>query len=79
MRLKNIQLGYAFPEKVTSKIGLDMLRVYIQGTNLFTITGYDGFDPEIISSVTGNNLTLGVDNQVVPQSRILTLGFNLKL
>ena len=56
-----------------------MLRVYIQGTNLFTITGYDGFDPEIISSVTGNNLTLGVDNQVVPQSRILTLGFNLKL
>ncbi|WP_245188841.1 SusC/RagA family TonB-linked outer membrane protein [Maribacter dokdonensis] len=79
LRLKNIQLGYAFPEKVTSKIGLDMLRVYIQGTNLFTITGYDGFDPEIISSVTGNNLTLGVDNQVVPQSRILTLGFNLKL
>ncbi|WP_245233014.1 SusC/RagA family TonB-linked outer membrane protein [Maribacter forsetii] len=79
LRLKNVQLGYAFPDKITEKIGLDLLRVYIQGTNLLTLTGYDGFDPEIISSVTGNNLTLGVDNQVVPQSRILTLGFNLKL
>ncbi|TDT44714.1 TonB-linked SusC/RagA family outer membrane protein [Maribacter spongiicola] len=79
LRLKNIQLGYAFPDKVADKIGLDSFRVYIQGTNILTITGYEGFDPEIISSVTGNNLTLGVDSQVVPQSRIFTLGFNLKL
>ncbi|MDO6472214.1 TonB-dependent receptor [Maribacter sp. 1_MG-2023] len=79
LRLKNIQLGYAFSDKVTDRIGLDSFRVYLQGTNLLTITGYEGFDPEIISSVTGNNLTLGVDSQVVPQSRIFTLGFNLKL
>jgi TonB-linked SusC/RagA family outer membrane protein len=79
LRLKNIQLGYAFSDKLADKIGLDSFRVYIQGTNILTITGYEGFDPEIISSVTGNNLTLGVDSQVVPQSRIFTLGFNLKL
>ena len=79
LRLKNIQLGYAFSDKIANTIGLDSFRVYLQGTNLLTLTGYDGFDPEIISSVTGNNLTIGVDSQVVPQSRILTLGFNLKL
>jgi TonB-linked SusC/RagA family outer membrane protein len=79
LRLKNVQLGYAFPDSIVDKIGLTSLRMYIQGTNLLTITGYDGWDPEIISSVTGNNLTLGVDSQVVPQSQIFTLGFNLKL
>ncbi|SHK58148.1 TonB-linked outer membrane protein, SusC/RagA family [Maribacter aquivivus] len=79
LRLKNVQLGYAFSDKVANSVGLDSFRVYIQGTNLLTLTGYEGFDPEIISSVTGNNLTIGVDSQVVPQSRILTLGFNLKL
>ncbi len=76
VRLKNLQIGYALPGSVVDKLGMDSFRVYLQGSNLFTITDYEGFDPEIVSN---NNLNLGVDNNVYPQSRILTLGVNLKL
>ena len=76
VRLKNLQIGYTLPNTIAKKLGMNLLRVYIQGSNLFTITDYEGFDPEIISN---NNLNLGVDNNVFPQSRILTLGVNLKL
>ena len=54
---------------------MSSLRVYIQGSNLFTITGYNGFDPEIIST---DNLSLGIDNRIFPNSRIFTLGANIK-
>lgn len=77
-RLKNLQIGYTLPSPVTERIGLDMLRIYVSGTNLFTITDYDGFDPEI-TAFNGSNLTLAVDSNVYPQSRILSLGVNLKL
>ncbi len=76
VRLKNLQIGYTLSNDVTSKFGIDSFRIYVQGSNLFTITEYDGWDPEIISF---NNLTLGVDSGVSPQPRILTLGMNIKL
>ncbi len=43
VRLKNLQIGYTFPEDIASAVGMDLLRLYIQGTNLFTITDYEGF------------------------------------
>ncbi|MEY8020056.1 SusC/RagA family TonB-linked outer membrane protein [Muriicola sp. SD30] len=77
MRLKNLQIGYTFDENIASSIGLDMFRVYIQGTNLFTITDYEGLNPEVIST---DNLSLGVDgpNPVFPLAQILTIGINTK-
>ena len=75
-RLKNLQIGYSLPSQTIDKIGFDSLRFYIQATNLFTVTDYDGFDPEIISD---DNLTLGLDYQVYPPSSIWTIGVNLKL
>ncbi|MBT8235181.1 MAG: TonB-dependent receptor [Bacteroidia bacterium] len=77
MRLKNLQVGYTFDENVTSNLGLDMLRLYVQGTNLFTITDYTGADPEVIS---GDNLSLAFDgtNPVYPLAQILTVGINVK-
>lgn len=75
IRLKNLQVGYTFSDDLASKIGADSFRLYVQGSNLFTISGYDGFDPEIISN---DNLTLGVNNQVYPLARILSIGVNLK-
>ena len=57
------------------------LRLYVQATNLFTITGYEGADPEIVSNVPGGqsaNLSLGIDGRVYPASRIFTLGANIK-
>jgi len=78
IRLKNLQIGYTLPSTITDKMSLDMLRIYVSGTNLFTITDYDGFDPEI-TAFGGSNLTLGVDSNVYPQAKILSLGVNLKL
>ena len=77
MRLKNLQIGYTFDENISSSIGLDMFRIYIQGTNLFTITDYEGLNPEVIST---DNLSLGVDgpNPVFPLAQILTIGINTK-
>ena len=77
LRLKNLQVGYTFNDDIASKVGLDMLRIYVQGTNLFTITDYNGLDPEVIST---DNLSLGIDgpNPVFPLAQILTVGINTK-
>jgi len=46
IRMKNVSLSYSFPTKLTSRIKAQNLRIYVQGQNLFTITNYDGYDPE---------------------------------
>ena len=74
-RLKNIQIGYTLPKTTLDKLSISSLRLYVQATNLFTITGYDGIDPEVIQ---GGNLTLGVDDQTYPFSQLFTFGVNLK-
>ncbi|MFD1315693.1 SusC/RagA family TonB-linked outer membrane protein [Namhaeicola litoreus] len=74
-RLKNLQVGYTIPDNAVKKMGMDSFRVYVQGTNIFTITDYTGIDPEVVR---GGNLTLGVDWQNYPFSQIYTIGFNIK-
>ncbi|MBD0778802.1 TonB-dependent receptor [Maribacter sp. ANRC-HE7] len=81
LRLKNTQIGYTLPKTVSDKIGMKSLRLYIQATNLFTITDYEGFDPEIVSDIGSGesaNLSLGIDGRVYPASRVFTLGANIK-
>ncbi len=46
MRLKNITLGYNFPQRITDSLGIERLNVYVAGDNLITISGLDGLDPE---------------------------------
>jgi TonB-linked SusC/RagA family outer membrane protein len=75
-RLKNVQIGYTFPTTISDKIGMDSFRLYVQATNLFTLTGYDGVDPEINSP--WDNLTLGVDDNSYPLSQIFSIGLNIK-
>ncbi len=75
LRLRNLQIGYTFSSDVAAKLKMDLLRLYIQGTNLFTITDYEGFDPEVISD---DNLSLGIDYEVFPVSQIFTFGINTK-
>lgn len=74
-KLKNIQLGYNFDSKVAEKLGLSFLRLYVQGSNIFTITDFSGVDPEIAG---GGGLSQGIYNQVYPVSSIYTAGLNLK-
>ena len=73
-RLKNIQLGYTLPEKLTKKALVSSLRLYVSAENLLTLTSYRGYDPEISSGGT----SLGVDYGVYPQARTFLFGFNLK-
>ena len=82
MRLKNLQIGYSFDEKVANMLGMDSVRFYLQGTNLFTITGYDGVDPELQPRLrddgTVDNFTIGVSDNNYPLAAIYSLGVNLK-
>ena len=75
LRLKNIQLGYTLPQKLTNKFMVNRLRVFVAADNLVTFTKYAGYDPEISSGGT----SLGVDYGVYPQSRTFSVGFNLNL
>jgi hypothetical protein len=55
---------------------LKTLKVYVNATNVFTITNYSGMDPEIGS---WDPLGAGIDNGYYPQPRIFTFGLNLSL
>ena len=73
LRAKNVQLGYTLPPTMLQKIGAEQLRIYLQATNLFTITNYSGLDPEVGGSTT----VFGIDEGSYPASRQYTLGLNL--
>lgn len=75
LKLSNITLGYTFPRKMLSKIGISKLRLYATGSNLLTWTKYSGFDPEV--STMGSGLTPGVDFGAYPKSRSFVFGINL--
>ena len=72
VRLKNIVLGYRFPIRKH----IESLRLYVSAQNLFTITGYSGFDPEV-NSKGQNNRQLGVDYNAYPTSKVFTMGINI--
>ena len=72
-RLKNLQIGYTFDKRVLGNVFANA-RVYVQGTNLFTITKYSGLDPEQRS---GSDTYFGVDRGNLPQIRQLIVGVNL--
>ena len=76
IRMKNISLGYTFPKKWISKWGLENLRVYCNIQNLFTITSYDGYDPEIGVSTTSSNV-YGMDNGRYPSPTTYSFGLNV--
>ena len=74
LRLKNIQLGYTLPEFISKQVSISKLRVYVSAENLLTITGYEGFDPEIAS---GEYTTIGIDRGIYPQARTISVGANI--
>jgi TonB-linked SusC/RagA family outer membrane protein len=73
VKMKNIQLGYTLPAKMVSK-AFSSLRVYAQARNLFTLTKYSGFDPEIAGGI----LDTGVDRGAYPQARTFSVGLDIK-
>ncbi|MEX6689840.1 TonB-dependent receptor [Danxiaibacter flavus] len=76
IRLRTITLSYSLPSSVLRNVKLTNLRVYVQASNLFTITKYKGLDPEV-SSQSANQNTAGYDWATVPQPRTIQAGINL--
>lgn len=74
VRLRQLQLGYTLPSSLTKKVYIEKLRFYVSGENLFTITAYDGIDPEFSRS---NVLNTGIDKLIYPFTRSFTVGAQL--
>ncbi|HKJ44438.1 MAG TPA: TonB-dependent receptor [Balneolales bacterium] len=88
LQLKNLQIGYTIPHKISNKVGINNLRIYVQGQNVFTITKYSGYSPIISHVLTGVSrggpsgtadglFSRGVDVGSYPQPRTLSLGLTL--
>ena len=68
MRLKTLELGYDLPQSLLSKVGINIMRVYVNGNNLFTLDEIKWFDPEGISYF----------GDFYPQTKVYNLGFNIR-
>ena len=75
LKLKTLSLGYTFSSPAFKKIKMDNLHVFLQIQDLFTLTKYEGTDPELRRSV--NPLAIGVDNNLYPMPRTFTFGLNV--
>ncbi len=69
LRVKNITLGYTLPSSLSKKLKMTKTRLYISGANLFTLTNYSGFDPEVGTS--------GIDLNTYPLTRTVSIGANI--
>ncbi len=76
LRLNTLTLGYTLPTDLTKKIYVQRLRVFFTGTNLFCVTKYTGYDPEV-STRRKVPYTSGVDYSAYPKSRGFNFGVNI--
>ena len=74
-KFKQIQLGYTLPRTLTSRIGLNAVRVYCSLDDFFVITSYPGADPETASM--NSVQSRGFDNGTYPTSKKMVFGINL--
>jgi TonB-linked SusC/RagA family outer membrane protein len=77
VRLKNVRLSFDLPEKWILKTGMNQAQIYVNATNLLTITKYTGYDPEIGLRNGGNPETAGVDAGVYPVTSMFTGGIKV--
>ncbi len=76
LRLQSATVGYTLPETLTQKINIKRVRVYVTGTNLFCLTKYSGYDPEV-DTRRDTPLTPGVDYSAYPKSIGCVAGINI--
>ena len=82
-RLKNLQLGYTLSDRVSQKVGLSSVRIYVAGQNLLTFTKYPGLDPEQQTSDNVSNeqfkgdVAVGIDWGTYPSAKTYTVGLNV--
>ena len=76
LRLATITLGYTLPEDLTQKVKLTKVRVYFTANNVFCLTPYSGYDPEV-DTRTATPLTPNVDYSAYPKSHSWVAGVNI--
>ncbi len=74
LRLSDITIGYTLPQNLTRKWGIERLRFYVTGSNVFCWTGYSGYDPEVDIQ---SGLTPSVDYNRYPRSHGYLFGLNI--
>ncbi len=75
LKLRNVELGFTLPKKLTEKLQINTLRVYATMNNVFILSGYKGADPEI--GYTAGIQSYGIDRGYYPQARQVLFGLNL--
>ena len=73
-RLRNVQIGYTLPSGIIDRFNMNSVRVYVSGTNLFTLTNYSGYTPEIGG---GSVVNTSIDRGVYPIATTITGGLNI--
>ncbi|HMH24473.1 MAG TPA: SusC/RagA family TonB-linked outer membrane protein, partial [Puia sp.] len=73
-RVKAVTLGYNLPAAVLKRIGIERFRIYARAQNLFTITKYKGWDPEVNADYQASNINQGVDFYSAPQLKTIVFG-----
>ena len=75
LRMNNLELGYTLPDNLTNRLDMNRVRIYARATNLFTITGYSGLDPEIYTE----GINLGQDRGSWPTPQQIMFGINVNM
>lgn len=75
LRLKTVTLGYTIPKNFLNKYKIDNARIYLAAQNLWTLTNYSGYDPEV--SIREGALTPGLDFSSYPRAFSISFGINL--
>lgn len=79
LRMQTLTLGYTLPKSILNKIKFEKIRVYGQVSNVFTITGYSGLDPQVRTDDSGasNDRNMGTDFGSYGMPRQFILGVNV--
>jgi len=78
LRIQNVTLGYEMPQKLVSKLKINKLRFFVSVNNLYTLTNYSGYSPDV--SVFGSNpRSMGHDNGSYPNPTNYKIGMNIGL
>lgn len=77
IKLRNVSLGYNLPESITEKLGMEKLRISVSGQNLFFITDFPTYDPEVGETVNDNGeIQNALNSGIVPSNKMWSLSLN---
>ncbi len=83
MRLKTLDIGYTLPKSLTKKVKLENVRIYTSMENLFTLTKYSGYTPDLgessVAGVSYNVFSRGIDQGRYPLPRTISFGIQVNL